>query len=136
MALPTKAVNQGQAPIFVDNRGSLTAFETAYEVPFDIKRVFVVHDVNGERGGHAHLKTNQVLFPVGGTLSVRTFDGNKWMDFRLVKPSDFLFIPPMVYLKLQKFSKGASCVVLADSFYDKSQTLGTLEEFKSALRNC
>ena len=126
---------RGQARFFKDDRGLLTVFEIACEISFEIKRIFVVHNVNGERGGHAHLNTDQVLFPVSGSMSVRTFNGDIWADYKLIKPSDFLFVPSMVYVELANFSEGASCVVLANTHYDQLNSLRTLNDFKSALLN-
>ena len=135
MASKINFSQRGQARVFEDSRGFLTVFEVTSEIFFDIKRVFVVHDVDNERGGHAHLDTDQVLFPVSGSISVRTFDGNTWVDYKLIKPSDFLFVPSMVYVELANFSEGASCVVLANTLYDQSKSLRTLDDFKREILN-
>lgn len=44
-----------------DPRGSLTSIEGEFDIPFDIKRIFYMHDVIQDRGGHAHIDTDQVI---------------------------------------------------------------------------
>ena len=124
-----------KARVFPDVRGSLTVFERAQEIPFEIKRVFIVHDVYGDRGGHAHIDTDQVLFACGGSITVKTFDGTDWNDYHLNKPSDSLFVPSMIYIELTNFSQGASCVVFADTLYDRSRSIRSLDAYNEALQS-
>jgi dTDP-4-dehydrorhamnose 3,5-epimerase-like enzyme len=132
MSSQLKVINHSQARVFTDKRGSLTVYESACEIPFDVKRVFVVHNVTDGRGGHAHIDTDQVLFPASGSITVRTFDGNNWVDYKLIDPQSFLFIPSMIYVELINFSEGASCVVLANTKYNVSKSLRTLDNFKKS----
>ena len=61
-------------PTYKDPRGSLSVIEKI--LPFDIKRVYYIYDVdNSERGHHAHKKTIQALIMLNGSCDV--FVGNQ-----------------------------------------------------------
>ena len=49
-----------------DPRGCLTSIEAeCQEIPIDVKRVFYMHHVTEDRGGHAHIDTDQVIVAIG-----------------------------------------------------------------------
>jgi len=52
-------------------RGDLTFVEGGNHVPFDIRRVYFLYNVpvDSERGGHAHMELEQVVFATIGQLS-------------------------------------------------------------------
>ena len=62
-------------PYTPDHRGVLTSIESGLDVPFEIRRVFFMREVRGERGGHAHRVTHQLLVPVAGSFRVEVSDG-------------------------------------------------------------
>ena len=53
-------------PSVVDSRGVLTAIEGTKDIPFEIKRVFYMHHIERNRGGHAHRDTDQVVIAISG----------------------------------------------------------------------
>ena len=64
-----------------DSRGVLTAIEGAIDIPFEIKRIFYMHHVVSDRGGHAHIDTDQVLIPIHGSLRVKLFNGQETEEY-------------------------------------------------------
>ena len=48
-------------PAVTDGRGTLTAIEATQDIPFAIERIFYMHHISADRGGHAHRDTDQVL---------------------------------------------------------------------------
>jgi len=64
-----------------DSRGALTAIEGAQDIPFEIKRIFYMHHVSSDRGGHAHIDTDQVLIPIHGSLRVKLFNGKETEEY-------------------------------------------------------
>ena len=61
-------------PHVPDERGVLTSIESGPDVPFEIRRVFFMRHVRGERGGHAHRATRQLLVAIAGVFSVEVSD--------------------------------------------------------------
>jgi dTDP-4-dehydrorhamnose 3,5-epimerase-like enzyme len=116
-----------------DERGCLTVAEANSIIPFDIKRIFLVHNVVMDRGGHAHRDTDQVLIAVSGSLTVRAYDGDIFRDFFLNDPSKGLLVPRMIFVDLINFSKDGVCLCLANTHYDNSMSIRNLDEFKKAI---
>ncbi len=116
-----------------DSRGCLTAAEVENEIPFELKRVFIVHNVLQNRGGHAHLDTDQILIAVSGNLTVETYDGNVKSKFLLSKPSKALYVPRMVFIDLLNFSHDGVCLALANTVYDIEKSIRSLKEFEKVV---
>ena len=70
-----------------DDRGTLTSIEEKRSIPFEIKRVFYMHNVKSDRGGHSHFDTDQVVIPINGSFKVSIHDGKiqKALHWILVK---------------------------------------------------
>ena len=115
----------------LDPRGTLTAIEEGAHVPFPIKRVFLVHDVQPgtPRGGHAHRDTDQVILAAHGRLTVRVTDGYDEQVFRLDDPTTGLFVARMLWVDLLDFSAETVCLVLASTVYDQRRSIRTWEEY-------
>ena len=112
-----------------DERGVLTAIEGGLEIPFDIRRVFFLHDVRGERGGHAHRATRQLIVPVAGAFNVEVCDGAGAVTHIMRDPHRALYVPPLLWVRLYDFVPGAVCLVLADVRFADSEYLRDWDEF-------
>lgn len=110
-----------------DERGCLTAIEAGEDIPFDIKRVFYMHDVarGADRGGHAHRDTDQCAVAVHGSLKILVSDGRESRVLLLDHPGWGVFLPRMTWTTLTDFSEGAVCLVLASSHYDRTKSIRT-----------
>jgi dTDP-4-dehydrorhamnose 3,5-epimerase-like enzyme len=119
----------------VDPRGSLTAIEEGAHVPFPIRRVFLVHDVDSgaPRGGHAHLDTDQVLVAVHGELDVHVTDGFDEATFRLSGAATGLYVPRMLWVDLLDFSAQTVLMVLASTVYDPARSIRTWPEYQAVV---
>lgn len=118
----------------IDERGRLTAVESGITVPFPIRRIFYVHQVQpGEdRGGHAHRDTDQVLTALGGALDIVVSDAEEHRRFRLDDPGFGIYMPRMIWVRMYNFSPGCSCVVFASTHYDRSRSVRTWAEYLEA----
>ncbi len=112
-------------------KGALTFGEVGTDIPFAVQRVFTLFDLpeGGHRGGHAHIAQHQFLMMASGRCVVTVDDGFKRTDVPLDRPSQALYVPPMLWLDLKDFSKGASCVVLASGLYDEADYIRDHEAF-------
>jgi dTDP-4-dehydrorhamnose 3,5-epimerase-like enzyme len=128
----------GEATIYrlpqaVDLRGSLVFGEAERHVPFEVKRYFLVFDVQSEhiRGEHAHRSLHQFLVCVTGRCNVVTDDGVTRHEVVLDSPSKGVHIPPMVWATQYKFSRDAVLLVLASEYYDASEYIRDYYEYLS-----
>jgi dTDP-4-dehydrorhamnose 3,5-epimerase-like enzyme len=107
-------------PKHSDARGSLVFGQEADHVPFPIKRFFLLYDVSGPRGGHAHREQHQFLTMAMGSVTILIDDGRTQTSVRLDRPELALHVPPGYWLELSDFSPGASCLVLASGPYSEA----------------
>lgn len=114
-----------------DSRGSLSFLESGRDVPFDIRRVYYLHDVpyGAERGGHAHRQLRQAIIALSGSFTARTHDGVSWSEDLLSDPAEALLVPRMTWRELVGFTSGAVCVVLASEYFDEADYIRDFGEF-------
>lgn len=114
-----------------DPRGSLSFLEGGRDIPFEIKRVYYLHDVpfGAERGGHAHRRLQQAIIALSGSFVVRTHDGLTWNEDLLADPTQALLVPTMTWREIVNFTSGAVCVVLASDHYDESDYIRDFDDF-------
>jgi len=121
-----------------DERGTLTSMETGappHGVPFEIRRVFYLHAVRGERGGHAHRSTRQLLVPAAGRFCVELADGRTSAKYAMNDPRRGLFVPALTWIRLSNFSEDAVCLVLADTPFADVEYIRDWETFTALSRN-
>ncbi len=107
----------------VDSRGSLTSIEAISDIPFEIKRCYLLHHLNAPRGAHAHRDTEQILIAASGSFEVCLFDGDISKKFSLNSPNYGLLISPMTWIEILVFSPNAVAVVLASTHYNSERTI-------------
>lgn len=122
-----------ELPRVEDDRGVLGAIEPGRELPFTIRRVFYLHSVTGERGGHAHAATRQFLLPIAGSFCVDVSDGASTSTHGFDDPHRGLYVPPMHWLRLYRFSPDAVCLVLADTTFEDASYIREWSAFVQAV---
>ncbi|MEM1313799.1 MAG: WxcM-like domain-containing protein, partial [Pseudomonadota bacterium] len=66
-------------PTHVDPRGALTAADGGSDLPFEIRRMFLLHDMpqGAARAAHAHRHLHEAIFAAHGGFRVRLDDGRE-----------------------------------------------------------
>jgi hypothetical protein len=118
-----------------DLRGDLSAGEFERDIPFPVRRYFVVLNVPNERvrGQHAHKQCHQFLVCPSGRVSVVADDGSTRQEFLLDSPSLGLFLPPMTWATQYRYSADAVLLVFASHFYDADDYIRDYGEYLAAL---
>ncbi|MEO8595647.1 MAG: WxcM-like domain-containing protein [Candidatus Solibacter sp.] len=114
-----------------DLRGNLSFGEIGEQVPFEIKRYFLVYAVASKeiRGEHAHRSLHQFLICVHGRCHVVADDSHSRQEFVLDSPTIGLHLPPMVWGIQYKYSEDAVLLVLASDKYDPGSYIRDYSEF-------
>jgi hypothetical protein len=122
-----------QLPSARDHRGNLTFVEGGRHVPFEIRRVYYLHDVPGgeHRAGHAHRELEQLLVAASGSFDVVLDDGVRRQTVSLNRPSLGLYLPRLVWREIENFSSGAVCLALASDHFDEGDYIREYDEFVS-----
>lgn len=113
-------------PTFKDKRGSLTVIEKS--IPFEVKRVYYMYNVTGQRGGHKHKKTIQALISMNESCEVYVNNGKKEEVFLLDNPNKCLILNPEDWHTMDKFSVKSILLVLASEYYETEDYIE--EEYK------
>jgi hypothetical protein len=121
----------------VDLRGSLTAGQVGSELPFDVKRYFLVYGVPTveTRGEHAHHQCHQFLVATHGSVHVVADDGTDRQEFVLDRPDVGLYLPPLTWGIQYRYSSDAVLLVLASDLYDPADYIRDYAEFTALVRN-
>ena len=127
------AVRWVELPSNVDERGVLTSIESGQDIPFEIKRIFYMHHIITDRGGHAHADTEQVVTAAAGRFKMDLSDGVDTRTYVLDDPTRGVYTPPMVFIELYDFSPGAVCLVLASTHYDIGKSIRSWEAYLEAI---
>jgi len=120
-------------PRVTDNRGSLTYINNLKEIPFEIKRVFMVSGVPQglSRGGHAHKILQEVLIPLNGSFCVEVTNGINCAEIHLSDDDAGILIPPSSWRVVTKYSPRAICLSLCSQEFDASDYIHDWQEFKN-----
>jgi dTDP-4-dehydrorhamnose 3,5-epimerase-like enzyme len=116
-----------------DDRGVLTSIESEQDAPFPIKRIFYMHHVVSDRGGHAHMDTDQVVVALAGGFEMELSDGKASETFRMDDPTRGVYVPRMLFININGMSQDTVCLVLASTHYDMSRSLRSWEDYLRAL---
>jgi hypothetical protein len=110
-----------QLPKFLDPRGNLSFLESNNQVPFEIKRTYLIYDVPGgeKRGGHAFKVQEEFIIALSGSFDVVVEDkAGKTLVFSLNRSYFGLFIPKGIWRHMENFSTNAVCLVASSTFFD------------------
>lgn len=114
-----------------DLRGNLSAGEFSRDIPFEVKRYFLVFDVPSvaTRGEHAHHTCHQFLLCVKGSCAVVADDGRQRHEYLLDSPGLGIHLPPMVWGIQYKYSADAVLLVFASEHYDADDYIRSYDDF-------
>ncbi|HEY3583913.1 MAG TPA: WxcM-like domain-containing protein [Casimicrobiaceae bacterium] len=119
-----------------DMRGDLSAGEFERQIPFPVRRYFIVFDVPSEdvRGEHAHRRCRQFLVCLRGRCRVVVDDGHKRAEIVLDRPNLGLYLPPMVWGIQYQHTSDALLLVFASEYYDPADYIRDYGEFLDAVK--
>lgn len=120
----------------IEPDGTLVVMESGLQIPFEIKRIFVVKNVaDGQsRGNHATKKTKLILFPVTGSCNIVVDNGNEKETYKLNDSSKGLYIEEMIWRSMKDFSKDCALMAVCDRPFEAgNETYDDYSEFIKAL---
>ena len=119
-----------------DARGDLCVAEVGPDLPFLVRRSFLIYHVPSAelRGAHAHRRCHQFLMAVTGSVRVTADDGTRRETFLLDRPNLGLHLPPMTWGIQDRYSDGAVLLVLASDPYDPADYIRDHADFTRLAR--
>lgn len=136
-ATSVKGVTLHRLAEVADIRGSLSAGEFEREIPFTVRRYFLVYDVPTAetRGEHAHVHCHQFLVAVKGVVHVVADDGVNREEFVLDRPNAGVYLPPMTWGIQYRYSSDAMLLVFASDYYDSADYIRNYDDFIAQIRS-
>ena len=122
-------------PKILDSRGNLSFFESSNQIPFDIKRTYWIYDVPGGeiRGGHAFKHSHEFIVALSGSFDVILNDGKKEIKFSLNRSYQGLYVPNMLWRRLENFSTNSLVLIASSISYNDADYIRDYEEFKTII---
>ena len=121
-----------ELPKFLDPRGNLSFLENENQIPFKIKRTYLIFDVPGGeiRGGHAFKEQEEFIVALSGSFDVVIKDAfGETIRFQLNRSYFGLYIPQMLWRHMENFSTNAVCLVSSSTFFNPDDYIRNAEEF-------
>jgi hypothetical protein len=115
-----------------DSRGSIIVMENE-NLPFEVKRSFVILHKNGKRGNHAHMAAKQLLVCLSGKLNIHIVGKNIDDYIELNRPDLALYAPPKTWLELKDIAENSVILVLSSERYESSDYINNFNDFISII---
>jgi WxcM-like, C-terminal len=121
-----------QLPKILDPRGNLSFFENNNQIPFKIKSTYWIYDVPGGeiRGSHAFKKNEIFIVALSGSFDVILNDGNLEEKFSLNRSYFGLYVPNLIWRRIENFSTNSLALNVTSMIYDENDYIRDFEEFK------
>ena len=109
----------------------MSVIQGGIDIDFDIARVYFLYDLaeGADRAAHSHRELHQVYLAMSGSFDVHLTDGRVSETITLSRPNAGLIIPPGVWRRINRFSPGAVCFVLASEVYLESDYIRDYNDF-------
>lgn len=122
-------------PTFTDERGAISVLDK--ELPFQVKRVFWLHNIQEgkDRGAHALLDSSEIMVAVHGSFIVDLDDTENRTSVLLDDPSKGLIIRPGVWFKTHSYKEDGVSLILAEEEYARNRYTYDYEEYEALRAN-
>jgi len=119
-----------------DLRGNLIAIDSIHDLPFDIKRIFYINNVDDlPRGFHAHKKCEQILIPIQGSFDLHIeLKNSEKKIFNLNRDNYGVYIPLLSWVSMENFSSGCILMVLCSYKYDESEYIRNYGDYLEIIK--
>jgi oxalate decarboxylase/phosphoglucose isomerase-like protein (cupin superfamily) len=118
-------------PKIEDRRGNLSFIEEGTHIPFNIRRLYWIYDVPGGefRGSHAFKETEEFIVAISGSFDVILHNGKEERKFALNRSYYGVYIPKLIFRRLENFSTNSLALILASTTYDANDYVRDFDEF-------
>jgi hypothetical protein len=102
-------------PKIMDSRGNLTFIEGQLHIPFQISNVYWVYDVSGgkSRNYRGYRERQELIIALSGRFEVFLDDGRRQKIVSMHNAYYGLYIPNMIWRRLQNFSTNSIALVIS-----------------------
>ena len=112
--------------------GKLSVAESIVNIPFEIKRVYYIYDLENSqaiRGRHAHRQLEQVIFCINGSFILGLDDGTNKEELIINQRNTGVYLGTGLWHTMSGFSKDCILLVFASDYYNESDYIRDYNEF-------
>ena len=120
-----------------DERGDLVTIENSKDIPFSIKRVFYIFNINqnAKRAQHANMVAQELIICLSGSCKIKVDDGKGKKVTRLLNSNnESVHIEPKIWLELSDFSENCILLVMSDHLYCREHQIRDYKAFTEAVK--
>ena len=123
-------------PKILDERGNLSFVEEENHIPFKIVRTYWIYDVPGGefRGSHAFKETEEFIMALSGSFDIVLHDGKEESKFSLNRSYYGLYIPKLIWRRIENFSTNSLALILSSTRYNANDYIRDFNQFLSMLK--
>lgn len=123
-------------PKILDKRGNLSFFENDNQIPFSIVRTYWIYDVPGGelRGSHAFKQQQEFIVALSGSFDITLHNGEEEQTYSMNRSYSGLYIPRMMWRKIDNFSTNSLALIVSDRNFDESDYIRDFEEFMQLIK--
>ncbi len=121
---------------FNSKTGSLIPFSLKKDLPFPVKRIFIINGkTNAERADHAHYKCSQYFVVIKGSVNV-AYENKKGKYFKKLsfKNRNGLLLKPKTWCKIKFINKNSILVVFCDREYEYFDYIEQYQNFLKIIK--
>lgn len=117
--------------VSTNNSGSLSFFEGSKDIPFQINRIYYIHNVpkGVARGGHAHRDLQQMLFCPFGSIKILLDNGIEKESIILDTPEKGIIIQRGIWRDMIWEKADSVLCVAASAYYEEADYVRDYEQF-------
>ena len=122
--------------IYKETTGSLMPISLKKNIPFKVKRIFIIHGKkNYFRGNHAHYKCSQFLIPLYGSATIEYENKkNKLKKNLSLLKNNSLLLKPMTWCKIKFITNNSKLMVFCDREYEPLDYIKDYTKFKTMFK--
>lgn len=109
----------------------ITVLDFPISAPFPIQRVYWLHDLNPleVRGHHAHLKLQQLMVAVSGSIEIEFDNGRECRTEILDRATEALYVPPGLWRRIRALELYSALLVFASASFDEADYIRDYDSF-------
>lgn len=110
-----------EIPKICDPRGNLSVLQYPGTLPFEAVRTYWIYDIPGGaiRDGHAYHSQQEIIIALSGSFDVTTETDDERQRVTLSRSNQGLYIPPLTWREIDRFSTNAVALILSSSLYNE-----------------
>ena len=122
--------------IYKETTGSLMPISLKKNIPFKVKRIFIIHGKkNYLRGNHAHYKCSQFLIPLCGSVIIEYENKkNKLKKTLSLLKNNNLLLKPMTWCEIRFRANNSKLMIFCDREYEPLDYIKDYTKFKKMFK--